>query len=85
MANILYLNLLKDYCSIISNQIYEILMNESNIHPSTVKATAFISVKLIQKYPSFIKKYLIDKLIEPLTKFSSIDVKKQIDKQIFKK
>jgi len=72
----------EDYCSIISNQIYEILNNESSIHPSIVKAAAFVSIKLIQKYPSFIKKYLIDKIIEPLTKFSSIDAKKQIDKQI---
>ncbi|ORX43610.1 hypothetical protein BCR36DRAFT_373764 [Piromyces finnis] len=72
----------EDYCSVISNQIFEILLNESSIHPSIVKASAFISVKLIQKYPSFIKKYLIDKIIIPLTEFSSIDAKKQMNKQI---
>ncbi|ORX75161.1 hypothetical protein BCR32DRAFT_272078 [Anaeromyces robustus] len=75
-------NSVEDYCSIISNQIIEIFVNESSIHPSIVKATAFISIKLIQKYPSFIKKYLIDPIIEPLTKFSSIDIKEQINKQI---
>jgi len=52
------------------------------MHPSIVKAAAFVSIKLIQKYPSFIKKYLIDKIIEPLTTFSNINTKKQMDKQI---